>query len=294
MSLALAFLHDGSTRGEARGDLVIPWWSFGKTLIAATALRLCEQGRLGLDRPVEGMTLRQLLRHESGLADYGAVQAYHLAVAQGETAWSRHEMLSRVGPERRLFPPGEGWAYSNIGYLRVRELIEQAYGDDLGAAAGDLVLRPLGVVGARLAIGPEDLTDVQMGSAQGYDPGWVYHGLFVGPLRDAAALLDGLFGPGSPLSTGSRTAMLAHRPLPQHSRPPWAMAGYGLGCMTPQMAQGWQAAGHTGGGPGSHIAVYRRLEGPASTAAVFAFATDQHSVEAAVVRLLTDGSLDSP
>ena len=31
-----------------------------------------------------------------------------------------------------------------------------------------------------------------MGSAEGYHPGWVYHGLLVGPVEDAALLLDRL------------------------------------------------------------------------------------------------------
>jgi hypothetical protein len=45
-------------------------------------------------------------------------------------------------------------------------------------------------------------------------------------------------------------------------------------------------AGHTGGGPGSAVAVYHRLDRPAGTAAAFAAGGDDASVEGACVALL--------
>lgn len=55
----------------------VPWWSFGKTVLAATALTLVRDGLVALDEPVaQGpFTLRQL-RHEAGLADYGELAQY--------------------------------------------------------------------------------------------------------------------------------------------------------------------------------------------------------------------------
>jgi CubicO group peptidase (beta-lactamase class C family) len=67
--------------------------------------------------------------------------AYHEAVEAGETSWPRWEMLDRAQAGDLLFPPGQGWSYSNIGYLKVRERIEHAHGDLAGAAA-ELVLDP--------------------------------------------------------------------------------------------------------------------------------------------------------
>lgn len=282
-------LTNGAVTANVGDLMTVPWWSFSKTVIAATALRLVDQKKLSLDEPRDGITLRQLLRHESGLRDYRMVQAYHDAVADDEAPWPRLEMLERSQARALLFPPGEGWSYSNIGYMKVRERIEQAHGP-LASAAAELVLDPVGVIGAWLAEEPDDLSDVQMGTAQGYDPGWVYHGLFVGPLVGAAHLLDVLLGPHSPLSAPARAQMLQLNDLPQFVRPPWVAAGYGLGLMVPTTRGGWTAAGHTGGGPGSSVAVYRRMDGVGRTCAVFDTTEGEHLVEAVSERLLDTGA----
>lgn len=58
--------------GEANATGVsasVPWWSFTKTAFAIAFLRLSEQGKVSLDKAVEGKlyTPAQLLRHEAGL-----------------------------------------------------------------------------------------------------------------------------------------------------------------------------------------------------------------------------------
>ena len=60
----------------------VPWWSFGKTVIAAAALALVRDGQLALDEPLPDRpyTLRQLLQHRAGLTEYGRLPAYHEAV----------------------------------------------------------------------------------------------------------------------------------------------------------------------------------------------------------------------
>jgi CubicO group peptidase (beta-lactamase class C family) len=120
------------TEGDGPTTLV-PWWSFTKTLIAACALRLAEQDRLALDEPLSGLpcTPRQLLQHRAGVGDYGDSSEYHAAVASGDTPWSDQELFARVPPANVLFPPGAGWAYSNVGYLLLRRLIERTYGAGL-------------------------------------------------------------------------------------------------------------------------------------------------------------------
>jgi hypothetical protein len=128
-----------------------------------------------------------------------------------------------------------------------------------------------------------------MGEARNYDPSWVYHGLFVGPLVGAAHLLDVLLSRHSPLSATARAQMLELHDLPQFVRPPWTTAGYGLGLMAPATPGGWTVAGHTGGGPGSAVAVYRRMDGVGRTAAVFQTAEGEGPVEALAWRLLDTG-----
>jgi CubicO group peptidase (beta-lactamase class C family) len=268
---------------EAQGiDQPVPWWSFTKTILAAAALVLVQDGRLALDRSVSArpFTLRQLLQHRSGLANYADLAAYHEAVARGDEPWSVSELLARNDAGRLRYEPGQGWSYSNIGYLMVRELIQETTGEDLKVAISRLVLRPLGINGARIAQTRAELAGVAMGSVSSYHPGWVYHGLAIGSLRDAALLLDrlmtgGLLPPG--LLEAMREAHPVSGPIPGR---PWNLPGYGLGLMSGITSSGHKVIGHTGGGPGSVIAVYFRPDAvPPFTAAAFAFGDDQALVE---------------
>jgi CubicO group peptidase (beta-lactamase class C family) len=260
------------TAAEHGGECIVPWWSFTKTVIAAAALTLVQDGWLRLDDTIDGQpyTLRQLLQHRAGLADYGTLPEYHAAVTRGDQPWSVPELLDRARSTHLLYGPGMGWRYSNIGYLLVRQLIERQTDTGLDAALRRLVLDSVGVDDVRLASIPSDLAGVTMGEASSYHPGWVYNGLLVGPVRSAALLLDRL------LVTGLLAAELQRQMLEPHivggpmEARPWKTPGYGLGMMCGESEGGRHFAGHTGGGPGSVIAVYRRLaSGTSGSAAAF-------------------------
>jgi CubicO group peptidase (beta-lactamase class C family) len=285
MEFSRVIVHAGAL-AQAQGIAqTVPWWSFTKTILAAAALALVRDGQLTLDHAVESrpFTLRQLLQHRAGVVDYGGLAAYHDAVARGDEPWPVAELLERTNAARLRYEPGQGWAYSNIGYLRVRELIEETTGEDLNKAIRRLVLHPLGIEEAYLARTPADLAGAVMGSASSYHPGWVYHGLIVGPLRDAALLLDRLMT-GALLPRDLLDAMCASHPVggPFPGRP-LKRPGFGLGLMTGIASSGHKVMGHTGGGPGSVIAVYHRPEAEprltALTAAAFAFGDDLGQVE---------------
>jgi CubicO group peptidase (beta-lactamase class C family) len=275
-SHCLYAISDGETIVNERGDAtIVPWWSFTKTVIAAAVLTLVRDGRLSLYSPVDGkpFTLRQLLQHRAGLPDYGAIPEYHIAVARGDVPWDIPELLDRVySGTTFLYPPGTGWAYSNIGYLIVRQQLQRVTGTDLEAALRKLVLEPLGVKEVRLAYEPPDLDHVAMGEAAEYHPGWVYHGLLVGPVGNAAIILDKLVATDL-LSPRLREQMLLPHVVggPIADRP-WRVPAYGLGMMCGESRDGHRVVGHTGGGPGSVIAIYRRMDVRSSvSAAAFLF-----------------------
>jgi CubicO group peptidase (beta-lactamase class C family) len=263
----------------------VPWWSVSKTVLAVAALRLVETGALSLAAPVDdaGFTLAQLLRHEAGLPDYGGLAQYHADVAAGAAPWPVDRLLAETEAGCLRYGPGTGWAYSNIGYLKVRGLIERVSGLPLAEALRRLVFAPAKLATARLALVPADLADVAMGAAHGdvaggYHPGWVYHGLMVGTTADAARLLHAL-ATGRLLRPATLALMLAGRPLPEHRSALHPDPAYGLGLMLRARDPRDHPLGHGGGGPGSRIAAYAQggracalwsTEAADPTAAVFA------------------------
>jgi hypothetical protein len=115
------------------------------------------------------------------------------------------------------------------------------------------VFSPLGIDDARVAEYPQDMAGAWDDS--GYHPGWVSHGLVMGPPASAARCLHGLMT-GDLLPPELLHAMCDRRALdvPLDGRP-WVSAGYGLGVMMPGIPGG-ACIGHTGGGPGSVMAAY--------------------------------------
>jgi len=288
---------DGAALGEACGAIV-PWWSFTKTLIAASALILARRRRLVLDAPVSGLscTLRQLLQHTAGVGNYGGMPEYHAAVASGERPWTDEELFARIPRASTLFQPGAGWAYSNVGYLIVRRAVERAADAGLQQVLQELVLAPLGLHASRLAQTREDMRGTAFAGGHDYDPNWAFHGTVIGPAAEAALALHRILT-GDLLAPDERVALLRRHaiggPIPGR---PWLATGYGLGLMTgsmlaPGCTQAIEVAGHSAGGPGSVGAVYHALRN-GRTAAVFTAGTDDGETEHEALRLLTGKSAD--
>lgn len=157
--------------------------SIGKGFVAMTALSLESDGVLSRsdlvsqhlgDRdwftrlPNYGtMTVGDLLRHTSGLPDHVHLETFQsemaARMADGSAAFTPEEAIAFVLDTDPLFPAGEGWAYSDTGYLLLGLVIEHAG----GAAYYDLVeerfLTPLGLT----ATSPSD-TPTLPGLAAGY------------------------------------------------------------------------------------------------------------------------------
>ncbi|MBZ6075091.1 serine hydrolase domain-containing protein [Microvirga puerhi] len=275
-----ALVYQGKVIASRKADQTVPWWSFTKTILAASALRLVAKGLLTLDEPVssKGYTLRHLLQHRAGLPDYGGLSAYHEAVERQDLPWTFAEIADRCDAERLRYEPGHGWAYSNIGYALVARLIKETSRTRLDSALRGLVFDPLTIESARVAENAADLQGVQMGQADWYHPGWVYHGLVVGTVADAALLLDRLLSTqflSVELLEELRSAHFLPGPVPGRS---WLKPGYGLGVMAGETTKG-EVIGHTGGGPGSSIAVYRSLANTGLTAALVRFGDDAGPTE---------------
>jgi len=269
-------------------DACVPWWSFTKTALATVALQLVARGQVSLDGLVDGRpySLRQLLQHRAGVPDYCSLGAYHEAIRRGDKPWDIPQLLSRVAADHLDFRPGQGWRYSNVGYLFVRQMIEEVTRQDLNNVFRNYLFDPLQVGSVRLVTTAADLSTSAWGNDNHYDPGWVYHGLLVGTPGDAARFLHRLML-GKVLPDALLSEMTKYHPLggPLPHRP-WQTTGYGLGLMMGKMQGAGFGVGHSGVGPNSVNAVYhfgdRQLP---CTVAVFAQGNDEGVTEHQAVRI---------
>lgn len=124
--------------------------SVSKQFTAMAVLLLAEEGRLGLDDPlsrwIDGLPpwagrvlIRHLLTHTSGVVDYED----HLPAGLESPlldAGVRDILATR--PET-LFPPGEGWSYSNSGYALLALVVERASGTPFPAFLESRIFAPL-------------------------------------------------------------------------------------------------------------------------------------------------------
>ena len=274
--------------GTIVGDpsTLVPWWSIAKTAIAACALVLVAGGRLDLDRTMPGrrFTLRQLLQHTSGLPCYTESDEYEVAVERHDDPWSESDLLAHIDAAKLLFEPGQGWSYSNSGYFLVRRLIEQVTGSDIEPALNALVLGPLGISDSFVARSRADLQRSVFGDEDDFHPGWVSHGLLLGPPRDVVRFMHGIFT-GALLPAPLRDQMRQRYPVTVELKDrPWRTAGYGLGLMMDIASPLGLCIGHSGQGPDSVAAAYHfpDLEVPL-TVAVFAPTDEQGIAERAVL-----------
>jgi len=230
-------------------DPIVPVYSIAKTYSAAAAhLSFDLQDSIGrhlkgLPRPLALLKVRDLLMHRSGLNDYGGRDDYREAVLIDEDPWPVEEVLT--GAE--VHSPGV-FKYSNIGYLLIRQALEQEHGTTYFEMLNDLVLRPLEIDAAPFASRADwsacthpSISD----ELRRYHPGWVYTGTFASRVIDAARgialLMRGQLGD----DLGAKMRDTLPVDAPGH---PLAPAGNGLGLMT-----GGNPAtivGHGGQGPG--------------------------------------------
>ena len=143
------------TLTPARPETVFRIGSLTKQFTAAAIVLLKEQGRLGYEDNLarfvpkfprgEGVTIRQLLTHTSGLHDFTHIKGFddHEAREPLDTA----QMISLIAgqPDLYDFEPGSAWRYSNSGYYMLGAVIETVTGQSLADALQSLLFRPLGL-----------------------------------------------------------------------------------------------------------------------------------------------------
>lgn len=132
--------------------------SVTKTFSAVVLLQLVSEGKIRLDTsvshylpgllPDDRITVRHLLSHRSGLADY--TDAMFARTVPGFEAvrnkvFGYRELVGLSLKEPRTTEPGAAYAYSNTNFVVVGMLIEKVTGHRVGEEYERRVIRPLGL-----------------------------------------------------------------------------------------------------------------------------------------------------
>ena len=129
--------------------------SVGKQFTAVAVMLQVEAGTLALDDPIarffpgapaawRRITVRHLLTHTSGIADYGGKSVdYRKDYSDDEFA----RMAFGLALE---FPPGSRYSYSNSGYALLGFIVNKAAGRFYGDVLAERVFAPLGMTTARV------------------------------------------------------------------------------------------------------------------------------------------------
>jgi D-alanyl-D-alanine carboxypeptidase len=225
-------IADVEAEARLTPDHRFPIASVTKIYVATVVLQLVEEGALELDGdagPIaEGVTIRQLLNHTSGIPnylDFDSLLAPYRKNRAHRTDLTPRDALALARSKPRLFPPGEGWSYSASNYLMLGLIVEESTGATLGDELRRRIGEPLGLGATDLTAGappaaglargylppgnpllPDpgpglvDVTDVDIFASDG--------GRMVSTVRDVARFLQALLG-GELLAPHLRTEMLS-------------------------------------------------------------------------------------
>ncbi|MGW8247113.1 MAG: serine hydrolase domain-containing protein [Acidiferrobacterales bacterium] len=139
--------------------------STGKSFVSALCIALALEGRLALDEPLsrwlgkytwfkrlpnhESITLRHLLTHSAGLPDHVHMRAFEKSFSNewqtSKNPFPPKRLVEYLLDKHALFPAGQGWAYSDTGYILVGMIIEEVTGHSYYDEVRKRFLHPLGL-----------------------------------------------------------------------------------------------------------------------------------------------------
>jgi CubicO group peptidase (beta-lactamase class C family) len=149
-------------------DTIFDLASLTKPLATATSLMLLvAEGRVDLDDPVtkvlpafgergkEGVTIRHLLTHTSGLKPW---RPFHEALLERErkkgerllcTPAARDAVLERICRSSLVHDPGEAAVYGDLDFILLGAVVEEVAGQPLDVFAAERIFAPLGMTDTR-------------------------------------------------------------------------------------------------------------------------------------------------
>jgi len=254
--------------------------SITKTFVAATILQLVAEGKVDLDAPIEtylpgrihgkgidgsAISVRQLLRHQSGLPEYFD---HDTPVPEGPVTGD--QLLDAALKRPPQFAPGTALKYTNTNYVVAGLLIEKVSGHPAADEITRRIIVPLRLPDTYFPVAGD--TGLRAPFAHGYE-------LIDGKRKDVTDFNASAAGmAGSLVSTSEDTSAFITALLDGRVVPPtqlremmntvdWPDAGpgfrYGLGLTSIDLDCGIKVWGHGGDIEGFHSLMAKGFAGPA-------------------------------
>ena len=132
-----------------------------KTFVAVVVMQLVQEGKVGLDEPIETylpglikgegidgskITVRQLLQHTSGLPDFDETLVGTTDVFQYRHHYvTPRDVLDSALSKPAQFEPGAQWKYTNTNYLVLGMLVERVSQRPVGEQIDQRIVKKLGL-----------------------------------------------------------------------------------------------------------------------------------------------------
>jgi D-alanyl-D-alanine carboxypeptidase len=134
------------------------------------------------------ITIRDLLQHESGLANFTDYASW-IAKADSSRSLRPIDTLRFAASKPLLFPPGTQWSYSNTNYIALGLIVEKVTGGSFRTDLTRRILRPLNLTATEL---PTTRTLPDLHDA-GYNPQLAWSaGAIVSNAQDLARFFSAL------------------------------------------------------------------------------------------------------
>ena len=274
--------------------------SASKTFVAVVVMQLVQEGKVGLDEPIETylpglikgegidgskITVRQLLQHTSGLPEYTDTTPGSGDIFQIKDHYAQpRDLLDTALSKPAAFEPGTQWKYTNTNYIVLGMLIERVSQRPVGEQIDQRIVKKLGLShtylpgnGEKKLHGPhpqgyhlsaegklEDMTDLDTSLA------WAAGGMVSTPSELNTffqAVLDGRLLTQASIDEMKNGAV----DVSSHLGPG---AVYGLGLLGTPLSCGGTAWGHHGGIAGYETHDGVGPDGTAVTVTVTALSSD--------------------
>ncbi|PEU68305.1 alkaline D-peptidase [Bacillus cereus] len=235
-----------------------------KTFVATVVLQLAGEKKLSLDDTVEKwlpglikgkgydgskITIRQLLNHTSGIADYLTPDLKEKLIENPSENYTAEQLISRA----LQLEPVKGWSYSNTNMVIIGLIIQKVTGESYAEQIQKRIINPLSL---KETVLPGSSMDIPKKNARGYlntgdklvditlfNPSFANaSGEMISTGEDMTTFFRALLG-GKLLTPEMQKEMVTHTvdtPLGK----------YGLGIHATKLPDGTEVWGHGGGIPG--------------------------------------------